>query len=109
MLVVLGLCAFADLPLLETRSGLVRDVTLTVLEKAVGECARWPLPGRALTVAVDLSARNLLDRQPHDAAGVLERPGLAASRLVLEITETTMMSELRSVEDRRRLRTIGQA
>ncbi|MCW2667550.1 MAG: diguanylate cyclase/phosphodiesterase with sensor, partial [Frankiales bacterium] len=81
-------------------SGLVRDFTLAVLEKAVIECARWPLHGRPLSVAVNLSARNLLDRQlPSDVADVLDRHGLAPSRLVLEITETTMMSELEIVED----------
>ena len=49
---------------------------------------------------MNLSARNLLDRElPADVARVLQRHGLAPERLVLEITETTMMSELDVVED----------
>jgi EAL domain-containing protein (putative c-di-GMP-specific phosphodiesterase class I) len=52
-----------------------------------------------LTVAVNLSARNLLDRQlPLDVGRVLKRHGLPADLLMLEITETTMMSELDVVE-----------
>ena len=81
-------------------SGLVRDFTLAVLEKAVAECASWDGAGARYTVAVNLSARNLLDSElPLDVGRVLMRHGLSAERLVLEITETTMMSELDVVEE----------
>ena len=81
-------------------SGLIRDFTLVVLEKAVAECASWVCDGPPLTVAVNLSARNLLDTGlPSDVGRVLARHGLPADRLVLEITETTMMSELDVVEE----------
>ena len=81
-------------------SGLIRDFTLSVLEKAVSEAAGWCADGRVMSVAVNLSARNLLDRElPADVARVLGRHGLDPQRLVLEITETTMMSELDVVED----------
>jgi len=81
-------------------SGLIRTFTLAVLEKATAEAAAWSSGGRPLSVAVNLSARNLLDRElPADVARVLQRHGLAPERLVLEITETTMMSELDVVED----------
>jgi diguanylate cyclase (GGDEF)-like protein len=81
-------------------SGLIRDFTLAVLEKAVAECAGWLPDGPPLTVAVNLSARNLLDSGlPGDVSRVLARHGLPTERLVLEITETTMMSELDVVEE----------
>jgi EAL domain-containing protein (putative c-di-GMP-specific phosphodiesterase class I) len=81
-------------------SGLIRDFTMVVLEKAVAECASWAADGSSLTVAVNLSARNLLDSElPVDVGRVLLRHGLPADRLVLEITETTMMSELEVVEE----------
>ena len=81
-------------------SGLIRAFTLTVLEKAIAEAAAWSGSGRPMSVAVNLSARNLLDRElPADVARVLQRHGLAPERLVLEITETTMMSELEVVEE----------
>ncbi|MCW2776445.1 MAG: diguanylate cyclase/phosphodiesterase with sensor [Frankiales bacterium] len=90
-------------------SGLIRDFTLDVLGKAVSECASWHRAGRPLSVAVNLSARNLLDRDlPSDVSRVLARAGLAPEHLVLEITETTMMSELDVVEEvLGRLRALG--
>jgi EAL domain-containing protein (putative c-di-GMP-specific phosphodiesterase class I) len=82
------------------QSGLVRPFTLRVLDLAVSECARWQTPGRPLSVAVNLGARSLMDRQlPDDVAAVLSRHGLVPQRLVLEITETTATSELEVVEE----------
>jgi diguanylate cyclase len=81
-------------------SGLVRAFTLAVLDKAVEECALWRAHGREVQVAVNLSARSLLDCDlPHDIAGVLRRHDLPGSSLVVEITETTVMSELEVIED----------
>jgi diguanylate cyclase (GGDEF)-like protein len=90
-------------------SGLIRTFTFTVLEKAIAEASAWSGGGRPMSVAVNLSARNLLDRElPADVARVLQRHGFAPERLVLEITETTMMSELDVVEDvLARLRRLG--
>jgi diguanylate cyclase (GGDEF)-like protein len=82
------------------QSGLVRPFTLAVLDMAVAECATWQTPSRPLSVAVNLGARSLMDRQlPDDVAAVLTRHGLAPQRLVLEITETTATSELEVVEE----------
>ncbi len=91
------------------QSGLVRPFTLRILEMAVEECASWQSPGRPLSVAVNLAARSLMDRSlPDDVAAVLARHGLAAQRLVLEITETTATSELEVVEEvLSRLRRLG--
>jgi diguanylate cyclase (GGDEF)-like protein len=86
-------------PAVET-SGLVHAFTRAVLDKALKEFATW-VPGLgAGTLAVNLSARNLLDRSlPQDVAKLLARHGVAAERVVLEITETSMMSELELVEE----------
>ncbi len=82
------------------QSGLVRPFTLRVLDLAVEECARWQTPGRPLSVAVNLGARSLMDRQlPDDVAAVLARHDLPPQCLVLEITETTATSSLEVVEE----------
>jgi diguanylate cyclase (GGDEF)-like protein len=90
-------------------SGLVRPFTLRVLDQAVAQCVTWQEHGRPISVAVNLSARSLLDRQlPDDVRAVLLRHGLPPDRLVLEITETTATSELEVVEDvLSRLRLLG--
>jgi diguanylate cyclase len=91
------------------QSGLVRPFTMCVLDQAARQCVLWQEEGRPISVAVNLSARSLLDRQlPDDVAAVLARHGLPADRLVLEITETTATSELEVVEDvLSRLRQLG--
>jgi diguanylate cyclase (GGDEF)-like protein len=92
-------------------SGLVRPFTLRVLDLAVAECAAWAVQGRSVTVAVNLAARSLLDRQlPRDVATVLARHSLPPDRLVLEITESIATSELEVVEEvLGRLRRLGVA
>ncbi len=75
--------------------GLVQPFTLHILERAVATCAAWRRQQLDVLLSVNLSARNLLDRRlPADVASILEHHGLPASRLVLEITETTMMREI---------------
>jgi diguanylate cyclase (GGDEF)-like protein len=108
---VRGLLMPIDFVGVAEQSGLVRPFTLRVLDLAVAECARWAALGRPVTVAVNLAARSLLDRQlPHDVAAVLARYSLPPDRLVLEITESTATSELEVVEEvLGRLRRLGVA
>jgi EAL domain-containing protein (putative c-di-GMP-specific phosphodiesterase class I) len=88
----------AFIPAVET-SGLVHAFTLAVLDKALAQQAQWGTDWPGSTMAVNLSARNLLDRTlPQAVAKLLARHGVAASKLVLEITETSMMRELEVVE-----------
>jgi diguanylate cyclase (GGDEF)-like protein len=95
-----GLLMPADFVGVTEQSGLVRPFTLRVLDLAIAECVRWQRPGRPVSVAVNLAARSLLDRQlPQDVADVLRRHGLPAHLLVLEITETSATSELEVVEE----------
>jgi diguanylate cyclase (GGDEF)-like protein len=95
-----GLLHPADFVPAAEHSGLVRAFTVAVLSKAVAECAEWRREGRDVRVAVNLSARSLLDHElPHDVAAALRRYQLPADRLVVEITETVVMSELEVVEE----------
>jgi diguanylate cyclase (GGDEF)-like protein len=75
-------------------SGLIRPLTLAVLRQAIAQCAAWRRAGRELRVAVNLSARNLLDVQlPDEVAALLAEHELPASSLELEVTESTLMSD----------------
>ena len=82
------------------RTGLIRVLTLHVLDRALAECAAWSAGGRTLTVAVNLSVRNLLDPGlVGDVRADLVRHGVDASMLELEITETmAMVDPTRAVE-----------
>ncbi|WP_432512813.1 putative bifunctional diguanylate cyclase/phosphodiesterase [Kineococcus sp. SYSU DK001] len=77
------------------RHGLMGHLTHHVLDGALAAAAGWArdLPGQRLRLAVNLSATNLLDADlPARVAGLLARHGVAAHALVLEITETVLMS-----------------
>ncbi|WP_298459023.1 bifunctional diguanylate cyclase/phosphodiesterase [uncultured Cellulomonas sp.] len=76
------------------QSGIIRDLGAWVLGEAVSQALRWQTTGGPpdLQVAVNVSARQLADVDLAErVAGVLQSTGLAASHLVLEITETALM------------------
>jgi diguanylate cyclase (GGDEF)-like protein len=80
------------IPLLE-RVGLVGDLMRYVLEVAIEECAAWNTMGLPLSIAVNFSARNLLDEDlPRFVFECLARNGLPPERLICEITETAVFS-----------------
>ena len=94
---------------LAEHTGLIRPLTRFVLERAVARSATWRRAGLDLGIAVNLSVRSLLDHNlPDDVAGVLERHGLPARHLTLEITENSIMSDVeRSVAMLDRLHALG--
>ena len=87
-----GLLAPSEfIPLAET-TGLIVALGRSILDKACGQAARWR--GAAdLMVGVNLSARQLTDPGLIDqVVATLSATGLPAERLVLEITETSLLS-----------------
>ena len=77
------------------RTGLIRALTLQVLEQALADCRTWSTQSnRQMSVAVNLSAGSLLNLEfPRDVARLLREAGVAASALTLEITESTIMAD----------------
>ncbi|WP_435823346.1 putative bifunctional diguanylate cyclase/phosphodiesterase [Catellatospora citrea] len=76
-------------------SDLLGRFTRHVLDQALTLAAEWTRQGIDVPVAVNLSPRSLLDPQlPADVDELLRRHGIPASRLVLEITETVVLSPL---------------
>lgn len=76
------------------RTGLIGPMTDFVLRTALAQCRRWAESGHDLSVAVNLSARSLLDADlVDDIARALAGSGVHARQLVLEITETSVMSD----------------
>ena len=72
----------------------MRELTTMVLDQALAQCAIWRAGGRLLSVSVNVSATNILDVGFTDLIRrQLLRHHLPASALVLEITETTIISD----------------
>ena len=75
-------------------TGLIGPLTTYVLDLALAQARRWLDAGDPLLVAVNLSARNLLDDGlDRLVAGLLERHGVPARLLTLEVTESAIMTD----------------
>jgi diguanylate cyclase (GGDEF)-like protein len=80
------------LPIAE-RSGMMRQLTSTVLGQALTQTGVWCRAGLDLRVAVNLSATDLQDEAlPHEIAGLLSRHGVDGTRLQLEVTENVFVT-----------------
>jgi diguanylate cyclase (GGDEF)-like protein len=79
---------------LAQHTGIIRPLTLYVIDTALSQCREWENEGISVAVAVNLAMRNLLDSQlPETILRMLERWELPPDRLVLEITESTIMAD----------------
>jgi EAL domain-containing protein (putative c-di-GMP-specific phosphodiesterase class I) len=88
---------------------LIGPFTRYVLDRALQVMVDWRRQGVDLPWAVNLSARGLLDpKLPNDVQALLERYGVPADRLVLEITESVVVPDLPVIDEvLRSLRRIG--
>jgi diguanylate cyclase len=76
------------------QSGLIGALTMSVLDQALAQHVRWAREGIHLSVAVNLSAANLLDDDlAAKVASVIARHGAEPGGLVLEITEDCVMTD----------------
>jgi EAL domain-containing protein (putative c-di-GMP-specific phosphodiesterase class I) len=79
---------------LAEHSGLIRPLTLHVLDMSLRNCATWHRAGHRVHVAVNLSPNTLLDDTLPDAiVRLLTRNDVPAAALTLEITENTLMAD----------------
>ena len=88
------------IPLAE-ESGFIVTLGAWVLERAIEEAARWMRAGTPLVMAVNVSALEF--RQPdfvERLTMLLERHGLPATLLELELTETILLQDAREMEQR---------
>jgi diguanylate cyclase (GGDEF)-like protein len=89
--------------------GLIRPLTTLMLESALLQLGVWRRQGIDISVAVNLSVRNLVDGGlPRDLLTLLGRHGIEPSLLTLEITESEIMRDTeRTMAILNRLRAIG--
>ena len=74
------------------QTNLIKPLTAWVLNEAIGQVHAWVKAGIDIGVAVNLSARNLLDSELPDAVGQLLRTWqVPAEKLTLEITESIVL------------------
>jgi len=89
-----GLVPPEEIIRLAEQSGLVTQLTARILDMAVADCAGWRDRQPDLGVAVNLSAWDLQDPAlPEYVGKCLERHGLPAGCLTLEVTENVVMND----------------
>ena len=80
------------IPLAES-TGLIKPMTTWVLEEAMKQSKRWENDGIDISVAVNLSMQNIQDPLfPTVLSELVEKWNINKHRLMLEITESTIMS-----------------
>ena len=79
---------------LAEETGLIRSLTSLTLRLALDEVQAWQEQGMHVPISVNLSGRVVADRSlPNEVGALLEQRGLSADSLVLEITETAVISD----------------
>jgi diguanylate cyclase (GGDEF)-like protein len=75
-------------------TGYIKLLTRWVMREAVRQCGQWLRDGLRLQVSVNISARDLMNRElPGEVAGLLEEHGVPPALLCLEITESGFMED----------------
>jgi diguanylate cyclase (GGDEF)-like protein len=86
------------IPLAE-QTGIIRPLTTWVLDEALRVCRRATDRGMRLPIAVNLSARNLLDnRFVEEVEALLSTNHVDPELLILEVTESSMVEEASHVQ-----------
>jgi len=89
----------AFIPLAEA-TGLISPLTDRVVAATVNQIRLWEDQGLSLSVAVNLTPRLLDDLElPDRFSDLMERHGLPASRLIVEITESGAMADATKTTD----------
>ncbi len=83
---------------LAEQTGLCKPFTNLVLDKALGQCAKWQAEGFHIPVAVNLSLKNLHDLDfPADVEHLLKKWQIKPEMLLLEITESSLIIDQKRV------------
>jgi EAL domain-containing protein (putative c-di-GMP-specific phosphodiesterase class I) len=78
---------------------LIKPLTLYVIDEALRQSSAWGQRGHAVTIAVNISPRSLIDAEfPHDVERLLRKWGVAHDLLELEITEDAIVADPRRVQ-----------
>jgi diguanylate cyclase (GGDEF)-like protein len=81
-------------PLAE-QSGLITLLTEAVLDASLRQISAWQEQGLQIRVSVNISTRSLIDHElPRMIRSLLERYGVSASLLQLEITESRVVTDV---------------
>ena len=104
-----GIVAPVDFIPFAEQTGYIRSITNWVLANAIAQCATWRSDGIPMNVAVNISARDLMDPElPDRFSLLLKRHNCAARWITLEITESAILEDPgHAIRNLEKLHTIG--
>jgi diguanylate cyclase len=89
---------------------LICDLDTWVLHHACKQLAEWGTDADTVTMAINISGRHVSNpRIINDVTAALAAAGLSPQRLVLEITETMLIDDVRALDHLHQLRRLGVA
>jgi EAL domain-containing protein (putative c-di-GMP-specific phosphodiesterase class I) len=95
-----GLLAPSAFVGLAEQAGLMRELTRVVLTSALANCRAWRDAGHDVHVSVNVCFTDLLDAQfPLEVASVLAQHAIDPGALILEVTESSIMSDATRIGD----------
>ena len=91
------------------QTGVIREVTRWVIPEAIRQCGVWLSQGLSLSVSVNVSTRDLLDRElPELFAAATRRYGVPPDMVIVEVTESALVEDpQRAQETMRDLKLLG--
>lgn len=76
------------------QSGLIREITLWMINEASKVSANWKAQGSLIPIAVNISARDLIDSDfPNKVSEIIKQHASDASLISLEVTESSIMDD----------------
>jgi diguanylate cyclase (GGDEF)-like protein len=76
------------------QTGLIREITLWMIAEASNVSAQWLEKGISIPIAVNISARDLIDSDfPNKVSEILKSNGSNTSLISLEVTESSIMDD----------------
>ncbi len=82
------------------QSGIIKELTLWMLETAFKQYQKWQKNGKKFILSVNLSVKDIQDAEfSSKIKGLLKQYEISAKKINVEITESTMMSDSRRAYD----------
>ena len=82
------------------QTGMIRQVTRWVIEEASRQCGVWLAGGLRLSVSVNVSSRDLLDRDlPQFFAAATRRHHVPSELITVEVTESALVEDPQRVQE----------
>ena len=76
------------------QTGMIRQISRWVIEEAMRQCGVWLAGGTPLGVSINVSSRDLLDRElPPFLAATLRKHAVAPELITIEVTESALMED----------------